>query len=144
MATYIHSKMAANDNKGHRRWGDIPGRFMHQGFVGPDKRQSGLDREVADGDRPRRSSRNGGKYFIRFVDGLRSRFRAAAGIAIEVHTQPGPKPHGTFPRQRKYPTCERLIKMNMPFGGPKGTTTGGKSIKRSNISVGDKSKIRIT
>ena len=111
--------MATNDNKGHRRWGHISGV---------------VDKEANDTDRPRRRSRNGGKYFVRFVDGLRSRFRA---FAVLVDANKGP-------RQRRYTTCERLIRLNMPFGGPKGTTNNGMSIKRTNISAGDKSKIRIT
>jgi len=111
--------MATNANKGHRRWGHISGV---------------VDKEANDTDRPRRRSRNGGKYFVRFVDGLRSRFRP---FAVAVDPNKGP-------RQRLYPTCERLISKDMPFGAPKGTTHNGQTLNRSNISAGDKSKIRIT
>jgi len=114
--------MATNANKGHRRWGHI------SGVVG---------KEISDKDRPRRRSRNGGKYFTRFVDGLRSRFRAFA-IAMDVINNRG------VPRQRKYPTIKRLIRLNTPFGAPKGMTYDGQSVMRSNKSAGDKTLIRVT
>ena len=49
MATYIHSKMTTNANKGHRIFGS---------------------------NRSTKSSRNGGKGHVRFIDSLRTRYRA--------------------------------------------------------------------
>ena len=51
MATYIHSKMTTNANKGHRLFGDA---------------------------RPTKTSRQGGKATVRQVDSLRTRYRKAA------------------------------------------------------------------
>ena len=51
MATYIHSKLTTNANKGHRLFG---------------------------ASRPTRSARNGGKGTVRQVDSLRTRYRKAA------------------------------------------------------------------
>ncbi len=119
MATYIHNKMVKNNTRGHRRWGH------HSGVVG---------KENNDNDRPRRAARNGGKYFVRFVDGLRSRFRAE----IVATDNPGGD------RQRKQTTAERLIAFRTLFGAPKGMSHDGLQIERTNISVGDKSFIRKT
>ncbi len=65
MATYIHSKMTTNANKGHRIFGS---------------------------DRSTKSSRNGGKGHVRFVDSLRTRNRgwalgASATITITDYTE---------------------------------------------------------
>ena len=51
MATYIHSKMTTNANKGHRLFGD---------------------------SRPTKTARQGGKATVRQVDSLRTRYRKAS------------------------------------------------------------------
>ena len=119
MATYIHSKMAANANKGHRRWGHI---------------NNAVGREKTDDGRPKRLGRNGsGNPFVRFVDGLRTRYRQAVDLKA-----------ATLLKRRGFRTAERLFRFNtMKFGGSLGTSYDDE-IRRSNISAGDKSKIRIT
>ncbi len=54
MAVYTHSKMTTNANKGHRIFGS---------------------------DRSTKSSRNGGKGHVRFIDSLRTRYRAQGTAA---------------------------------------------------------------
>lgn len=99
MATYIHSKMTTNANKGHRIFGTA---------------------------RTTKSSRNGGKGHVRFVDSLRTRWRqAATGSGIDG-----------------FVTAERLFKANLPFGGSVGTTYTGTTIGRTNTSAGNKDLIR--
>ena len=96
MAVYIHSKMEAINQKGHREYEKV-------------------------GQRTSRSSRNGGRYFVRSVCGLRTRLRLSSE---EI-------------------TAERLFKANLPFGGSLGTSYAGGTVGRTNKSVGNKDAIRL-
>lgn len=119
MAIYIHAKMDRKANMGHRRHGHI------SGVVG---------KEASDHGRFKRLGRNGGKHYVRFVDGLRTRFRQA----LDAST-------AGFLKRRGFRTAERLFRhLDQRFGGSVGTTfPSGKWIKRRNNSVGDKTRIRI-
>lgn len=89
--------MATNANEGHRRWGHI------NNVVG---------REKTDHGRPKRRGRNGGKPFVRFVDGLRTRCRPAVDVK-----------ESTLLKRRGFRTRERIYSTDFPkFGAPWGVS----------------------
>ena len=117
MATYIHTKMTDNNLQGYRRIGDVTG------VVG---------KQNSAGSRPTRSSRNGGRHYVRSVDGLNTRSNiTATALAIGNHIIA----QGLTTVKRRH-LAKHGGTLGVSYTGPAG------SVQRTNKSVGDKSKIR--